>query len=1071
MRSRRSVRSVSLVVALLAIVSTVALPLDLPQSDMDDTLDHLPDGFHLITSWEVEALKKVLGVYDPDRNYNLVIDGHGTGYAPPTEEDYSAMVGSLVVRNSTSGVMATEPRWDLSDDPHFPAVGDQGSVGSCSAWAMAYYCYGFLEAKDNDWTDASEGFCGHLMSPSWAYNKANGGTDGGSWMGDIGSILCTWGGATMATMPYDGRGYITSSYLDWGGEDAFREAPLHRGLSVESIEFNTVYWQGTVDQIRSVVRSGTPVCFILDASALEGPEGDMVISSVEYNYTVLNHAQTIVGYDDALVIDGDVGAFKVVNSWGADFWDNGFYWITYEALKKTSPENQLMYVTDREDYQPSLLGVWHYSASQRQDLWIDVSLQGGSAVVTPYYEHSVRNLPDFLCLDLTDLENDYRSGLNTFVLDSHSNLAGTCSSFRTEQYDDGYVPGRPTHVSEPSPDVPASPAEGVRSVLWHYDTADLSMASEAGGLYLASEGNAAWTATNYTSSIGPLSLQSGDVAQSHRSRLSLGLYGSGNLSFDWKMGSIYTSDSLVLQHNGVAIDTLTGATDWSHMTVEVGAGTHEFLWALERGGDGGGCAWVDNISWSGSGPQTDEEPPELTIVSPMDQSWQASSSVTVSWSGMDIGGISHYEISWDGGPMHNVSLETSASTDNLGAGAHNATVRAYDRAGNLAERSVTFYVDLDPPVITLTPSEGEVVGTSSVPITVHIIDQGSGEHNDTVRIDGRSVRIASNLETLSFFSELTDGSHVLNVTSVDGAGNRAYASHIFTVDGLPPELTITAPLGGSAQHLGDIYSSWTVYDTVAVVRVERSFDGGEWKNVTGQTYDMLYSLIDGEHNLTLRAFDLYGHVTVATITFIIDTTLPYAFLTDWENMPLNEAIVVRFSEPMDHRSLNWSTNFPATVAWSGEDLVVTPTMALEEATDYEIRLTANDLSGQGTGQVILPFSTMGMSTIYGRVVDSSGNPVYGALVTIGDVNVTSASDGTFRIDIMSGSYDLTIHVDGSEDAIFPVNVSAGQELNVGDRAIDIASPTLNWLVPAVIVVLAVTGVAIGTYAIVRRKKR
>jgi hypothetical protein len=200
----------------------LAFPLDL--SEVYDAIDPLPEGYHLITSMEVEALKKVLGVHDPARNYNVLVDGHGTGYAPPTEQDYAAMVGKLVVR-SDAPVTASEPRWDLSDDPCFPSVGDQGSVGSCSAWALAYYCYGFLEAKDNGWTDASEGACGHLISPSWAYNKVNGGTDGGSWLGDVGSVLCTWGGATLATMPYDGRGYITSSYLDWGGEDAFREAP------------------------------------------------------------------------------------------------------------------------------------------------------------------------------------------------------------------------------------------------------------------------------------------------------------------------------------------------------------------------------------------------------------------------------------------------------------------------------------------------------------------------------------------------------------------------------------------------------------------------------------------------------------------------------------------------------------------------------------------------------------------------------------------------------------------------------------------------------------------------------
>jgi C1A family cysteine protease len=99
-------------------------------------------------------------------------------------------------------------------------------------------------------------------------------------------------------------------------------------------------WSATLDNIRSVVASGTPVTFAIDANSLDpNSPGDGVISSTEYVYSGLNHAQTIVGYDDGKASAGEIGAFKVVNSWGDDFWGSGYYWITYEAFQKILSSN------------------------------------------------------------------------------------------------------------------------------------------------------------------------------------------------------------------------------------------------------------------------------------------------------------------------------------------------------------------------------------------------------------------------------------------------------------------------------------------------------------------------------------------------------------------------------------------------------------------------------------------------------------------------------------------------------------------------------------------------------------
>ena len=54
------------------------------------------------------------------------------------------------------------------------------------------------------------------------------------------------------------------------------------------------------------------------------------------------HAMTIVGYDDYKF----GGAFRVVNSWGQDYGDNGYLWITYSDFIKNVKAAYIMYLKD-----------------------------------------------------------------------------------------------------------------------------------------------------------------------------------------------------------------------------------------------------------------------------------------------------------------------------------------------------------------------------------------------------------------------------------------------------------------------------------------------------------------------------------------------------------------------------------------------------------------------------------------------------------------------------------------------------------------------------------------------------
>jgi hypothetical protein len=126
-----------------------------------------------ITREKVNEMKEQIGVRDPNKNYNQIIDGHGTGYAPPTEDSLENLIGKISLLHEIRDPIqpsAYRASIDLSGQIYFPIVGDQMAQGSCSAWANAYYAYGYLEAKDYGW-DASSGNPDYLLSPAWVYNK------------------------------------------------------------------------------------------------------------------------------------------------------------------------------------------------------------------------------------------------------------------------------------------------------------------------------------------------------------------------------------------------------------------------------------------------------------------------------------------------------------------------------------------------------------------------------------------------------------------------------------------------------------------------------------------------------------------------------------------------------------------------------------------------------------------------------------------------------------------------------------------------------------------------------------
>ena len=218
---------------------------------------------------------------------------------------------------------------DLSKD--FPRPGNQGQQSSCVGWATAYALKSYQERVEIGWSlEPSE----HRFSPAYVYNQINGGEDHGSYISEALDLIVNQGAATLDTAPYDDGDYLTQP-----SNAARQEAAQFKGRSWKTAN-------GTIE-IKSALANRLPVVAgiaVFDSfSNLNGPNS--VYNSFNGEY-LGGHAITIVGYDDTRY----GGAFKIINSWGQNWGDSGYFWMPYSAVNEAITLPSGMSTVLREAY-------------------------------------------------------------------------------------------------------------------------------------------------------------------------------------------------------------------------------------------------------------------------------------------------------------------------------------------------------------------------------------------------------------------------------------------------------------------------------------------------------------------------------------------------------------------------------------------------------------------------------------------------------------------------------------------------------------------------------------------------
>jgi len=216
---------------------------------------------------------------------------------------------------------------DLSS--FFPAPGNQGDQGSCVGWAVGYALKTYQEAMEFNISSPQEW---DHFSPAFVFNSIKQGDDcsAGSRISDALEFVSNTGAVRMEDFPYQEAQCLPPT------DEILANA---RDFTIKS--YRRLQREGMLFAIREALSNEKPVVIAMRVfpSFEEWKGNGNYRHDPDIEFQVDYHAVTIVGYDD------DRRALKVINSWGAEWGDDGFFWMDYRAARHLIAEAYV--TTDR----------------------------------------------------------------------------------------------------------------------------------------------------------------------------------------------------------------------------------------------------------------------------------------------------------------------------------------------------------------------------------------------------------------------------------------------------------------------------------------------------------------------------------------------------------------------------------------------------------------------------------------------------------------------------------------------------------------------------------------------------
>ncbi|HEX4015417.1 MAG TPA: C1 family peptidase [Frankiaceae bacterium] len=303
---------------------------------------------------------------------------HGLGAVRSPGETTAPVLGTSALSVVAATTTALPASVDLSRFD--PKVGDQGSVNSCSAWAIGYGMLGWMANR--------QGHAGAPFAPMYAYSQLTGPGDSGSSPMGVLEVLRTQGIDTAAKYATDHGGALRAPY-DWAHRPsaADRAAAAANKIAGWVTLYNTYGPPGAtaVAKVKQALASGRPVALTIAVfNRFELAQGPAVISSA-------GTLGPLLGLHEVLAVGYDSRGVRIENSWGTGWGNAGYAILDWNYIAKYSYEAETVagFATTTGPSRPTVAAVAPAAGSVRGGQTVTITGTNLAGAVVSVGSHSV----------------------------------------------------------------------------------------------------------------------------------------------------------------------------------------------------------------------------------------------------------------------------------------------------------------------------------------------------------------------------------------------------------------------------------------------------------------------------------------------------------------------------------------------------------------------------------------------------------------------------------------------------------------------------------------------------------
>jgi hypothetical protein len=208
----------------------------------------------------------------------------------------------------------------ISLEAYAPRVGSQGRTGTCTGWATAYGARTILESLSYHRLNKTE-TTQNVFSPSYVYNqiRLDSSCQGGSYIHHALELMVNQGVAKWNRFGFDCNRAI-------GYQDQQNASPYkiqgYKTLFARKGKNKVQLVKKALSQNKPVVIGMEVLKSFYDVKDVWRPKNNDV--------SLGGHAMVVVGYDDSRY----GGSFRLMNSWGEKWGQNGFAWVRYQEFQR-----------------------------------------------------------------------------------------------------------------------------------------------------------------------------------------------------------------------------------------------------------------------------------------------------------------------------------------------------------------------------------------------------------------------------------------------------------------------------------------------------------------------------------------------------------------------------------------------------------------------------------------------------------------------------------------------------------------------------------------------------------------